>query len=151
MPVRICPDCGGKVSTTLTTCPHCGYQFSEAELASSSEPITPAEFRCIINIKRNENKKGKDIALFIYKNGEKIGEVYNGGLFTFTAKEPGQYNFIVYHPFNCPTTKPLSKANVTPATIDLDVSRTEKEINVTVDLNAGMFKSSVVVTSIERK
>ena len=28
MGIKICPDCGGKVSETLSTCPHCGYSYS---------------------------------------------------------------------------------------------------------------------------
>ena len=29
MSIVLCPECGGKVSTTRKTCPHCGFDFSE--------------------------------------------------------------------------------------------------------------------------
>lgn len=29
MSIVLCPQCGGKVSTTRKTCPHCGFDFSE--------------------------------------------------------------------------------------------------------------------------
>ena len=40
MAIRICPSCGGKVSTTRTTCSHCGYDFeSKKELV----PMQPGD------------------------------------------------------------------------------------------------------------
>lgn len=147
MPVRICPDCCGKVSTTLDTCPHCGFHFSNSCIVGNEN----AEFRCFINIKRNNCKKGKAMAWFIYKDDQKIADIDNGGMFSFTATEPGQYSFIVYHPSNCPTTRPIEMSNCVPAKIDLNISSSDKEINVMLDINASIFKSSIVVSSIERK
>ena len=31
MSIVLCPECGGKVSTTRKTCPHCGFDFSETK------------------------------------------------------------------------------------------------------------------------
>lgn len=38
MNVRICPECGGKVASTLTNCPHCGHRMAPVE---PPRPIIP--------------------------------------------------------------------------------------------------------------
>ena len=146
MAIIICPECGGKVSTTLGSCPHCGFKIS-ADLKNNE---VEKEFKCAINIKREQRVVGKVVSWYLYFEGKEIATLNNSQVYTFIADHPGTYNFAVYHRFNSPTTKPLEKANVQPAEIKLEVLPTDKEINILVDLNSGVFRASLVVKSIER-
>ena len=141
-----CPECGGKVSSTASTCPHCGYVFSEEE---KEKLINNKKY--IINIKRVGRVIGKVIAWHIYLDGNKLGEVNNNGLFSFTVDKPGKYEVIVYHPFDAPDTKPMMKAKCPPAVVNLEVLPSDSIITISVNLNSGMFKSSLVAMSIERE
>lgn len=141
-----CPECGGKVSSTASTCPHCGYVFSEEE---KEKLINDKKY--IINIKRVGRVIGKVIAWHIYLDGNKLGEINNNGLFSFTVDKPGKYEVIVYHPFDAPDTKPMMKAKCSPAVVNLEVLPSDSIITISVNLNSGMFKSSLVAMSIERE
>ena len=146
MAIIICPECGGKVSTTLDSCPHCGFKIN-SNLKNSG---TEREFKCVINIKREHRQIGKIVPWYLYYEGNEVATLENSQVYTFIADHPGVYNFVMYHHFNSPTTRPIEKANVLPAEIRLEVLPTDNEINVLVDLNSGMFKSSLVVKNIER-
>lgn len=146
MPIIICPECGGKVSTTLTACPHCGFKI---EGAIPEAPI--ANDTCILNIKREHRQIGKIMDWYIYEGDKEIKTLLNGEVFSITLKKPGEYKFIVYHANNAPTTKPLSRASIKPAIIELQVTPADREITAVVDLNSGMFSASLIVKSIERK
>ena len=151
MPIIICPECGGKVSTTLDSCPHCGFKISN-ELKGNAQNPQPVEqqFKCLINIKREHRVTGKVVSWYLYNNDKQIAILENGQVYTVVANKPGNYKFIVYHKFNSPTTKPIEKANVIPAQIDLEVLPTDHTIDIVVDLNSGVFKASLVVKSIDR-
>ncbi len=141
-----CPECGGKVSSTAAACPHCGYVFSEGE---KEKLISNKNY--IINIKRVGRVIGKVLAWHIYLDGKKLGEINNNGLFSFTVEKPGKYEIIVYHPFDAPDTKPLNRARCQPAVLNLDVLPSDSIITINVNLNSGMFKSSLVIMSVERQ
>ena len=66
MPIIICPECGGKVSTTLTNCPHCGFKIDGA---IPEAPV--ANDTCILNIKREHRQIGKIMDWYIYEGDKK--------------------------------------------------------------------------------
>ena len=39
MAILICPSCGGKVSSTRTTCIHCGYEFTAKKTCPECEEV----------------------------------------------------------------------------------------------------------------
>ena len=106
--------------------------------------------KCIINVKRVKRIVGKEIDWQIYIDGNKVGNLENKELASFDVEKPGEHEVIIYHPFNAPDTKPLSKANVTPLKKIMNVSENDHEITLYVNINAGMFKSSLILESIER-
>ena len=150
MPIIICPECGGKVSTTLSACPHCGYKIDNNVEAPKPEPSVQNE-KCLLNIKREHRQIGKVMDWYVYNNDKFMKTLLNGEVFTISLKRPGKYRFTIYHANNAPTTKPLSRANVKPAVLDLDVGPNDKEINVVVDINTGVFSGGLVITSINRR
>ena len=145
MALITCPECGGKVSSTLSSCPHCGYVLSSEE----KEKLV-SDKKYVINIKRVGRVIGKVIAWHIYLDNKKLGEINNNGLFSFTVDKPGTYDIAVYHPFDAPDTKPMMKANCHPAKLSLEVLPSDSIITISVNLNSGMFKSSLVIMSVER-
>ena len=42
MAVKICPACGGKVASTLTTCKHCGYDMNDKKMCPECEEFVDA-------------------------------------------------------------------------------------------------------------
>lgn len=146
MALITCPECGGKVSSTASACPHCGYVFSEEE----KEKLISSK-KYIINVKRVGRVIGKGVEWHIYLDGKKLGEINNNGLFSFTVEKPGKYEVIVYHPFDAPDTKPLMRAKCQPAVTNLEVLPSDSIITINVNLNSGMFKSSLVVMSVDRE
>ena len=150
MPIIVCPECGGKVSTTLSACPHCGYKINIGELQKENNNQEEKEFECIVNIKREHKFVGQSMNWYVYSNGEKLFTLYDNQVVTFTIKELGRYNFIVYHENDSPETHPLNQAFIVPANVDFDVLSTDRNIDIVIALNSGLFKSSLVVKEIKR-
>ena len=64
MGIRICPECGGKVSTTRNDCPHCGYKFIEMKKCPDCEeniPIDSKECPVCGYIFNNEQVKKEEL------------------------------------------------------------------------------------------
>ncbi len=59
-----CPECGREISDRVTSCPHCGYPFSEQPV----QPVTPQPVEVTginLSIKKNEKYRTLFIGIFV--------------------------------------------------------------------------------------
>jgi len=56
MPIKKCPECGGKVSSTLDTCPHCGYRLKEVVEPEVIDVIDTPKEVVLANRKKCDNE-----------------------------------------------------------------------------------------------
>lgn len=97
MGIKICPDCGGKVSESRSDCPHCGHIFS-SPVCKQEENKRPT---IQVVVKRESAFVGCAVASVISVDGQSMGSVNNGGECSFCVT-PGLHSFAIGKGLNGP-------------------------------------------------
>ena len=129
MGIKICPDCGGKVSESRSDCPHCGYLF-KTRCPDCGKEVDPSITECpdcgyLFNpkqidkpaqtanvkviVKRSSAFVGCAIASVISVDGAQVASVSSGGECSFYVT-PGMHCFSIGKGQNGPITANISDA-----------------------------------------
>ena len=125
MGIKICPDCGGKVSESRSECPHCGYFFDKKvtcpdcgkELNGSCIECPDCGYRfektkapelekknnstVKVVVERERAFVGSAIASVVSVDGQQVASVNNGETCSFVVT-PGLHNFSIGKGLNGP-------------------------------------------------
>ena len=97
MGIKICPDCGGKVSDTRMECPHCGYSFGTVNNGPQYVKVV---------VEREKSLVFYAITTLVCVDGQQYGSLNAGESCTFMIT-PGYHNFSIGRGVNGPITTNL--------------------------------------------
>ena len=98
MGIKICPDCGGKVSDSRMDCPHCGYSFG---VATNKGP----QYIKVV-VERENSFVFYAITTIVCVDGQQMGSLNSGESCSFMVT-PGYHNFSIGRGTNGPITTNL--------------------------------------------
>ena len=106
-----CPDCGKELDSTCLECPDCGYVFEKQEVYQQSPKATTIQ----VVVERERAFVCSAIAAVVSVDGQQVGSVNNGQQCSFVVT-PGLHNFTIGKGLNGPIT-----TNLTDGSRQIDV------------------------------